>query len=78
MPPQRLPKTFSQVELGTTFVGGVSDATRINGASAARNTGIQEADGEVIAFLDDDDRWDPAKLDVLVSLFERRGSDVGV
>ena len=48
------------------------------GANAARNTGIREADGEIIAFLDDDDRWDPAKLDVQVSLFEQGGSDVGV
>ena len=48
------------------------------GANAARNTGIREADGEIIAFLDDDDRWDPAKLDVQMALFEQGGSDVGV
>lgn len=32
------------------------------GGSAARNTGIEHAKGEFIAFLDDDDRWKPNKV----------------
>jgi len=33
------------------------------GSSAARNAGIQAADGDLIAFLDDDDEWLPGKIE---------------
>ena len=32
------------------------------GPSVARNTGVQHTTGELIAFLDDDDRWHPDRL----------------
>ena len=40
------------------------------GASSARNRGIQEAQGEYIAFLDSDDEWLPAKLERQIELLE--------
>lgn len=48
------------------------------GAPAARNTGLQNAQGEYIAFLDDDDEWMPEKLDKQIKLFNTLGDDYGV
>jgi glycosyltransferase involved in cell wall biosynthesis len=48
------------------------------GANAARNTGIRASEGDVVAFLDDDDRWEPTVAERYVETFRARGPDVGV
>ena len=48
------------------------------GANAARNTGIEAARGEFLAFLDDDDEWDPEKLERQIRTFRRADSSVGL
>ena len=39
------------------------------GSGKARNKGISQAQGELIAFLDSDDLWLPQKLDIQVRMF---------
>ncbi|MDE2764858.1 MAG: glycosyltransferase family 2 protein, partial [Chloroflexota bacterium] len=47
-------------------------------ASAARNTGLAQALGEYLAFLDDDDEWLPAKLEGQARLLDASSADVGM
>jgi len=46
----------------------------INGANGSRNTGIKYAQGDYIAFLDDDDEWLPEKLDIQLNRMEKEQS----
>jgi glycosyltransferase involved in cell wall biosynthesis len=56
----------------------VVENTRTPGLAGARNTGVDEADGELIAFCDDDDVWLPEKLRLQVAELLRSGADVVV
>ncbi|WP_435078888.1 glycosyltransferase [Halococcus sp. AFM35] len=47
------------------------------GLSGARNTGIETASGQLIAFLDDDDYWSVDKIARQVELLGRSGPAVG-
>ncbi len=46
------------------------------GVSSARNLGLENADGDYIAFLDSDDRMEPDHIESLVSLMEETNCDI--
>ncbi len=47
------------------------------GLSDARNAGIDRATGDYIAFIDSDDWYDPAMLEILLKLCLQHGAEIG-
>ncbi len=43
------------------------------GACVARNTGLEAAEGEYIAYLDDDDEWLPEKIEKQIDVIKKSG-----
>src|SRR5579885_2773221 len=64
--------------LGETYGDRIRYYAQANqGASVARNKGIQEARGEWIAFLDSDDLWEKDKLEWQLKALERLSLQCG-
>ncbi|WP_458188195.1 glycosyltransferase family 2 protein [Haladaptatus sp. NG-WS-4] len=67
-----LPPSFENIGRNLTYIGGDSP----EGLPKARNRGIDTASGDIFAFLDDDDVWEPDKTVKQVRVLQ--STDVGL
>lgn len=63
--------TDDTVAIAIAHGARVLSTGRNGGPARSRNVGIQGAKGDVLAFLDADDWWNPEHLEVVVGLLER-------
>jgi len=75
--PTPVEQALEKLSLGPSITVRVLRHGENRGGNAARNTGIRVAAGEYVAFLDDDDRWHPEKLDRQVRAFRESSPAVG-
>jgi glycosyltransferase involved in cell wall biosynthesis len=71
------PKVFPELEQKAREAGlkTVFERKDNDGCASARNLAMERATGEMIAFLDDDDRWLPDKLAKQVQCMQETGAD---
>lgn len=71
---QKVAKDFGKIFMEFSYLRNVSNL----GANAARNIGIRNSHYGLLAFLDDDDEWMPAKIERQLAMFRRANSSVGL
>ena len=67
-------ETIMEEYKGNSKIRYIANEKNMGGA-AARNVGIEEAKGEYLAFLDDDDTYYPEKIEKQISVFEESTDD---
>lgn len=72
--------TDGTCDLITATYGSRVKLIKANGgnAASAKNCGAEKANGDFLAFLDDDDLWYPEKLEKQLKLMQKHGDSVGV
>jgi GT2 family glycosyltransferase len=67
---------FIKNKYGNYLKNGVIKYFRLNheGVCAARNHGLSKVSGNIIAYLDSDNQWDPRYLEIMVNALDKNGN----